>query len=164
VVGKGSLTLKDDVANDKKDVLTWKWAKGDATIVDDFGDPLMATAYDLCLYDGSGALVAKTRVPAGGLCGKPNRPKPCWKSNKPGFKYRDSIGGAGGVRAVTLKSGAQTKASIVVQAKGPGLDLPPLPVGSFPLRVQLRNTAGVCFDAEFSEPRKHDGGRFVAKR
>jgi hypothetical protein len=34
-----------------KDKLTWEWWRGEATLKEEFGNPLSTTSYDLCVYD-----------------------------------------------------------------------------------------------------------------
>ena len=43
------------------------------------------------------------------------------------------------------------KSKIIVKGKGLNLDMPPLPLDP-PVRVQLRNSAGMCWEACYSAP------------
>src|SRR5262245_21126296 len=53
---KAKLILKrKDGEHDK---LVWKWSKGEATTLADFGDPVHSTTYTLCVYDQSGGVPA----------------------------------------------------------------------------------------------------------
>jgi hypothetical protein len=55
--GKGTALLKTSHL-DKRDALNWKYIKGAATTLADFGDPLTATDHTLCIYDSFGASAA----------------------------------------------------------------------------------------------------------
>jgi hypothetical protein len=82
------VTLKDK-SPDKRDGLNWKYIKGAATTLADFGDPLTSTDYTVCIYDSSRgrSRSCSPAAPAGGTCGT----KPCWKTIKGGFKYNDKL-------------------------------------------------------------------------
>ena len=74
----------------RQDRLTWRWTTG-FSIKADFGDPVNATAYDLCLYDkgtGSLRLVARASASAGESCSG----APCWNETPRGYKYRNPAG------------------------------------------------------------------------
>jgi hypothetical protein len=63
---------------DAADRFTWSWTSGSATTLGEFGDPVGATDYTLCLYDMWGptsALLFRAVAPAGGVCAGP----PCWQ-------------------------------------------------------------------------------------
>lgn len=158
VAGKSTLALKDN-PDDAKDTFSWTWAKGSVTTRSEFGDPTTTTYYDLCVYDGSSQLVMTASVPPGGFCGK----KPCWKPTKRGFTYANKTLVPDGVQQLVLSDGAVAgKAKIVAKGNGVNVDMPALPL-LVPLRVQLKNTAGVCWEAEFLVPSKNEVGQFKAK-
>ena len=75
--GKGSLRIKDR-SPDAGDQLLWRWAKGEETLVEAFGDPLLTTDYAFCLYDRSASSEPRLEaaIAAGGTCAG----RPCWKS------------------------------------------------------------------------------------
>jgi photosystem II stability/assembly factor-like uncharacterized protein len=159
--GKSVLTIKDK-KNNKQDTLVWKWLKGEAVSVGDFGDPLTTDTYSLCIYDESVApplLLLGATAPAGGTCGK----KPCWKvSGKTGFKYKDGQRTADGFDTITLKAGAAGKAQTVVTLKGISFAIPTLPL-NLPVRAQLQAGNGNCFDTHFSTVRKNLVDQFDAR-
>jgi len=158
VAHKGALAVTNSVRS-AGDALAWTWAKGSVTPKSDFGDPTATTDYDFCVYDGSGTLVAHTHAGAGGICGR----HPCWKSTRHGFTYASPLRTADGLGRIALTEGlADGKARISLKAGGANLSLPTLPLAT-PLRVQLRNTSGVCWEATFSAPRKNDAKHFTAK-
>jgi hypothetical protein len=160
VSGKSTGALIDK-SPDTKDQLQWKWASGDATTKGDFGNPLAADDYVVCLYDGSGLRAAMV-APAGGTCGT----KPCWKDQKKGFLYKTNAPVAGGLTQIQLLAGSDGKARIAV--KGKGAALPDVPVTSLasPVTLQIRRSSGsVCFGTSFGFPPavKHTAAQFKDK-
>jgi len=166
--GAASLQLKDNV-NDAKDALAWTWAKGAATLLTDFGDPVNgSTAYTLCVYAALGGvpeLVVPATVPAGRLCVG----TPCWRATKTGFLFKDKDLKYGGIAQITLKAGVAGKASVVVKAKGANVPVPaPTAAGLLAqdptVVVQLKNSEGVCWAASYSAPAtKNDATQFKDK-
>ena len=153
---RGSIQLKDRTP-DSRDQLGWKFTKGDATTVADFGDPVNgSTSYDLCVYDetaGVPSLILQASIPAGGLC----KGKPCWKgagaANKNGFRYSDKLTSNGGIQKITLKPGIDGKAKVQVKGKGANVAPPPLPLAQdTSVTVQLKNSAGVCWGTSYDAP------------
>jgi uncharacterized delta-60 repeat protein len=146
--GKSVLQLRDRSPNGG-DALKWRWSAGDATGLDDFGDPLGATAYSFCVYDESGptpALVYEATAPAGGTCGA----KPCWKlAGTKGFKRKDPDALSEGLVSHLLKAGEAGKAQAVVKGKGERVGPPGLPL-ALPLRAQLQAFDAGCFEARYS--------------
>jgi cysteine-rich repeat protein len=161
VAQKATLALRD-AADDTRDALSWTWRRGAATTRRDFGDPILSTSYDLCIYDGSMTLIAAASVPAGGLCGT-SSPKSCWKRTAKGFRYADNSLAADGVQSVALSEGLASHARMLVDARGVNVEMPLLPVSALPLHVQLKNTAGVCWEATYSAPTRNDVGQFRAR-
>ena len=161
-MSQNSLLVLKDSANDANDTLTWQWMKGEATTKTDFGDPLTTTDYTLCLYDETGgvpSLLLSATAPAGGTCAG----KPCWKETKKGFKYQDKERTLDGLAAIVLKEGNDGKARVTARGKGANLVMPALPLDT-KVTVQLVNTAGVCWDAEYSTPAiKNQNTRFRDK-
>ncbi len=143
----GSLVLKS--ASSAKRSLSWKWSKGAATSLADFGEPSDHDGYALCIYDESGSqpgLLFGAVAPAGGSCGA----KPCWHAaGKNSQLYRDPAGTPDGLTALTLHAGPQGKAKLSATASGANLALPILPL-PLPLRLQLQSQGGGCWEAEFS--------------
>jgi hypothetical protein len=116
----------------------------------DFGDPTAATAYVPCVYDGTPSTTLAARVRAGGTCGE----RPCWKATRRGFRYRDRHATSGGIAALTLEAGAEAASAIRLKGKGVELDMPALPLqqDTGTVVVQLKNDAGVCWEARYSAP------------
>jgi len=125
----------------------------------------VTTDYALCLYDFGPPrrLVLDAEVPGGGMCGA-RRPKPCWKSTKAGFQYKDADGASEGVRSILLQEGLEPgKAKIVWQGKGALLAVPsPLDLVP-PITVQLVNEAGRCWEATYSAPAQLEASKFKGK-
>lgn len=168
--GKALLLLKDK-ADDAKDGLKWKWAKGPIVDPADWGDPVSgSTSYRLCAWDESAggattSLAFSASVPPGGTC---KGGKPCWKSITNGFKFKDPDLTNDGIKVMVLKGNPAVagKAKIVMVGKGAAL---PYPGAMLPLTqdvtttVQLANSDGFCWEAEYSTNIKNDPELFKAK-
>jgi hypothetical protein len=152
-----------DRTPDSRDLLAWKWLKGDATDVSAFGDPTTTTGYDLCLYDETGgtpALVQAVAIDPGGLCNGQD----CWKPRTHGFKYGNKAGTPNGVVSLFLNDGGPGTAHISLKATGLNLALPVLPLQQDPtVTLQLRNDLGECWDADYSTAQRNEVGNFKAK-
>ncbi len=148
VGGKSQLVLKNRL-NDNSDSVTWKFARGEATTLADFGNPLADGTYRFCVYDDVG-LGTKlwAAIPEGGTCGA----KPCWKAkgNK-GFSYTNGAATHDGIRSINLTAGVDGKAAITVKGRGANLRGPDLPFGQMPVRAQLIAGNDVCWETEFDE-------------
>jgi len=156
-----STILLKDREPDSRDQLVWKWLKGAATTKAEFGDPLTADDYELCMYDANG-LVSSSRVPAGGVCAKG---KPCWKEQSKGYRYADKDRTPDGMDRLQLKEGVAGKAKVLVKGKGLRLDLPALATLAAPVTVQAINAAsGRCWEAVYAPPfLRQDAEQFKAK-
>jgi hypothetical protein len=159
--GKAKLIIKDN-ATDKGDKLIFKWLKGEAVALGDFGDPLAGgNDYALCLYSSVGGALLETELlaPAGGGCKKPTDggTQPCWKAlSTKGFKYARKDRHPDGVTPVKLLAGVAEKAKVLVKAKGEFLPLPALPL-TLPVTVQLQSAGGPCWTATYSSAILNDG-------
>ncbi len=153
--GKASLALRNSVGN-VRDTLTWRWLKGGATTLADFGNPTVGGGYELCVFDdvaGVPDLVLDAAVPAGAN----------WQATGRGYKYKDKDSLHGGVRSMLLKSGDDGGAAIVVKARGEHLEMPALPLAQNPtVTVQLLG-ANACWEAQYGTNRVNDGVQFKAK-
>jgi hypothetical protein len=158
--GKSSLLLKAEPGGEK---LIWKWLRGDATDVGDFGDPQMGlTAYSLCVYSGAGNTMIMEVGPLpqatcdGGLC---------WQPTGSGYRYKDSAATNDGVRRVALKAGGAGKAKTMVKGKGSNLPLPAFgPTGlTLPITAALVNSAGECWAASYTSATANGPTEFKAK-
>jgi hypothetical protein len=160
MTGASSVRLRANV-DPSKDVLTWAWKKGAFTSLVDFGNPTATTSYAFCLYDSTPRLVMSARAPAGGLCGN----GPCWKPMTLGFRYSKKAQTPDGLYQIILKPGMDGKPKITVKGRGVNLALPPLPLTQDPtVVVQLKNNAGVCWEADYSAPAiRNTSTQFKAK-
>ncbi len=143
--------------------LAWRWRHGAVTGLADFGSPTTTTSYALCLYEpaaGGTYLGTAAAIPAGGLCGR----DPCWHPTTTGFVYSNKAGTPAGVQRVRLKAGAVPGvASVTVRGLGALLPIPTLPIPNGPkVTVQLRTSAGACWEADYSSALRNDAVRFRA--
>lgn len=138
----------------ERDRVAWKWTRGEATGIEDLGDPLAESDAALCVYDESGnvpRLVFRTVAPGGeSLCGTSSR----WRKVGNGYRYRDTTRIPDGVFTVRLGASASSNAKVSYAATGSnlagrsfGMPAPPLVL---PLRVQLHVQGGMCFEARYS--------------
>jgi hypothetical protein len=137
--------------------LGWRWAAPLGAA--DLGDPVGASAYRLCVYDGNGALLADLGVPAGRRCGG----KPCWRRAGAGFQFRDVSGRNRGVYRLGLKPGS--KGRVGVRAKGANLPLPALPLAApagVTAQVRRDDDPTRCWGAVFSTSRTNTATGFAA--
>lgn len=145
--GKSSLTLKDRTP-DSRDGFAWKWTKGAATLKSEFGNPPAGGYLQFCLYDGNG-LVMTASIPGGGTCGS----SLCWKDITSGYSYTDRDLTPGGLQTLRLGQGLQPgQSKITLKGRGVNLDMPALATLTAPLRAQLRNPGGVCWEATYGAP------------
>jgi hypothetical protein len=161
VPGKSTLQVTDKTP-DIKDRLHWKWQKGAATAVADFGDPTTTTGYALCLYDGNDTRIASATIPAGGTCNVKS-PRPCWRASRSGFRYVDRDLTPSGVQQLTLRAGVSGKGQIGVKGRGLVLETPDLPISTLPIRVQLVNGLGECWEATYATTLRNQDDRLKAK-
>jgi hypothetical protein len=83
-----------------------------------FGDPVGGpSVYDVCVYDGTGALAAALRIDrAAQACGGGGRS--CWRSmGAAGFRYRDPDLAAHGARRIVARGGAAGAGRLTLLAK-----------------------------------------------
>jgi hypothetical protein len=159
---KASLSVTDR-SPDVNDKLSWKWTAGAATTLADFGTPLTTTSYQLCVYDAAGDTVARASVPPGGTCDG----RPCWSAKGGRYLYRSRErvpgGGKRSTLRLTLGSGVDGKAKILLKGRGVHFGLDALPWAQ-PVVVQLKNGEGECWEARYDAPaRRNQPGRFVDK-
>jgi Tol biopolymer transport system component len=162
--GRSSLQFKDK-GEAKKRKFGWKWSKGPLTPVADFGDPVTSDSYLLCVYDGSDR-ISTGYAEAAKRCGKPGKPKSCWKATKTGYKFKDKSASPVGTSGVGVKgSDDPGKAKINFKGKGANVIMPDLTGLTGPVLVQMQNTeTGTCFEATYSAPfLKQDATQLKAK-
>ncbi len=161
---KGSLSVRND-ADDDRDALRWKWARGSAITMADFGDPVAAHGYRLCVYDattGTSELAAALAV----------RPGVGWSSTgTTGWRYRDGHGDEDGVAKIQLKAGGSGVGKIQLVAKGAALPTPdPHSAVEYfdadpQITVQLVRDGGPqCWSSEFTDASTNSGQEYQATR
>ncbi len=153
--------LKDHIL-DTRDGLAWRWNKGQATAITDFGDPTRNTRYSLCLYDQSSD--PQPRIEVGMFAGGSCNARPCWKRTRSGFRYSSRLGNAAasGVTRLGLKAGNDARARITLAGKGAFLPIENLGF-SLPVTVQLRNDLGSCWTADYSAFLRNDVSEYRAR-
>lgn len=158
---RASLTLRDrdGIA---RDTLAWRWKKGQATSREELGDPLDATDYAICVFDGhdtDATLVLQSHVPAAQPCGAAS----CWRDRGArGFSYKDKTAAADGVRKIVLKPGDDFRSSITLDVRGADLS-GRLPFASTPTLQLHRLDEEICWGAELSEIQRNDSGTLKAR-
>ncbi len=139
-----------DTTPDAGDQLSFAYGKGVATSKADFGDPRGTTDYSLCLFRETGpkTLLLRAKVPGGAQCSS----GPCWESSRSGYKYKDRNGTNSGIGSISLAAGDEGRSKIKLKAKGVNLVPPAIAVLGENITVQLINSDGICWDAEFPTP------------
>jgi hypothetical protein len=138
-----------DGSTESRDRLSWRWQGGNG----EFGNPASDTDYELCVFDAQGVTIAHATVPAGGDCDG----RPCWRQRSSGFRYSQGKG-ASSMRLTLRTRGADTR--IMLSGRGARLVVDPLPAAQ-PLTVQLQNSDGRCWEADYSAPaRRNEDGQF----
>ncbi len=137
--GKSVLFVQQHAELEGRDMLLWKWLRGQPTTQSDFADPTATAAYVFCLYDTRGAVMGM-QVPPG----------TAWKPIKSGYRYVDPTQSAGGVKRIVLKGSDLDRSRIVVRGGGMNLPRPVLSGVTPPLVAQITNASnGICFEGRF---------------
>ena len=149
---RGVLRLKN-VTDDTKDRLRWRWRRGQATTLADFGVPTGTTSYTLCIYSGTSNALAYT-APGGAN----------WSAiGTKGFRYKDKTAANDGLRRIVLRSGVDGKSRALVRGLGTNLPDPTLPL-DLPVTAQLINSdTSTCFTTSFSTAKKNTSTLFRAR-
>ncbi len=151
VSGRAALQLANTTTARAK--LLWKWKRGDATTLQDFGDPLSTTAYAFCVYDTSAevpALVMSATAPAGGICAG----VPCWRQRPRGYVYKNTELTPDGLLSLSLNGGDQGRASLTAKGRTSLLHMPSLPLHQeSTVTVQVVSSDGAaCWQAAYTAP------------
>ena len=152
----GSLVLKN---KNGKSRLVWKWSRGLAVDVAEFGAPPAFDDYTMCVHvqDGGGAtLLVEAVAPAG----------PAWDDRgAKGFRYKEKSGVPDGMTQVRLRPGAEGKAKLKAKAKGGHFDLGGLGLDSAAVvTARLKGPGAACYGFELAAPfSKNDATRFSDK-
>jgi cysteine-rich repeat protein len=155
---KSQLTMKNKLP-DQADQVVWKWTKGAATTLADFGLPYVSDSYELCVYDATPSVLFHGHFPAAGTCAG----LACWKTLPgKGYLYKDKDRTPDGMEKLQLVAGAAGSAKISLKGKAERLEMPTLGALSLPLTVQFRG-GGQCWGASFSTPLASTSEQFKAK-
>ena len=107
-------------------------------------------------------LVSSATIPAAHSCNG-GGPGSCWRPTRSGFRYADRAGYPDGIVSAKLREGREPgRAAIVMRGKGATVDMPVMPLDA-PVRVQLKNSAGTCWEAEYGLPSRNAQDEFRAK-
>jgi hypothetical protein len=174
--GRSTLMIKDATPNGRDRVV---WTVGgmfsDPQRHDPgfaFGTPTDALAehdYTLCVYDESAptpSVVFQATAPAAGDCGG----RPCWRSVKlsqsgsiSGYAYLDGEQTPHGLDKIFLKT-TTVGGGIRLKVQGKGEQLSNAPLGmatpplNLPLRVQLHNRHGYCWEDTYATASRNEPG------
>lgn len=157
---KSLFVLKDNV-DDQKDQVIFDFVRGTTLrTVTDFGNPLTSATLTLCLYI-DGMLAEQADVLPDGLK---------WQAvGAKGFRYRDVAGASDGITQVLLKAGdGSTPAppKLVWKGKGAALPFPAAPLPE-PLNISVQvvtTPSGICWSDTYTTAIKNQAGLFKAKR
>ena len=160
--GRSALIIKRK-GDDAKHKLLWKWLKGQATELGDFGDPQTSANHVLCLYGGASETLltdGEIQVPKDAALWTP--------IGATGWRYRDASAAEDGAQKLLLKSSSQDKSKAMLKGKGSLLPDPTLPVASasLPLVVQLLNSqTSTCLESTLTatDVVTNDNTQFKAK-
>jgi hypothetical protein len=152
-----------DVTRPESPRLLWKWAKGQATSMAEFGSPETVDDYGMCIYEAATSAphrIGSARLMAGENCPAP----PCWHRGVTALRYRSSMGLP--FTSVRMRSGTDGRASIKMTARSipvlldfSGLTGP----AATPILVQLQSENGSCWEATYSSPTRNDGVKLNAR-
>lgn len=155
-----SVFLVLDATTDK---MKWRWKKGEVVAPADLGTPAVDTDYALCVFDysdGVPELVASYSAPASASA---------WIIKPAMVKYLDKTGSVDGITLAKAKSvDVPGRSSFLMNGKGLNLTLPTAISGSeffdmdASLTVQALNSAGACWNTDFTTARKNTGTKFKA--
>jgi hypothetical protein len=136
--------------------MEYRWTRGDATTIADYGDPLERHSYTLCIVDfirGFPVVKDCARAPAGILG---------WREKGNGYKYRMKDGSPGGLTRLKLRRGEQNRGKMTALGEGMDFELPLAQDPEVRVLVLGNNT---CWQARFvDEAKKNDAKRFKAKQ
>jgi len=165
---KASLKITEKKAGHERLKLSLK-KLDTATSATDFGDPVSGTtAYEVCIFDAAGSRVASLAVDqAGATCGS----KPCWKTTKSGYAYKNRDKASDGVKRISARAGEPGKGKLSVEARNrANRDQTAQPTGvtlalegTTSATVQVVTSDASCLGATLTTVKKADAIQFKAK-
>lgn len=155
---KGKLAVTTSISKPLSGKMTWKLSKIDAVSLAEIGDPVNAgTSYAVCLYDAQASLLFGARVLSGAN----------WTKNEGKLSYKDKLLAQDGVKKLKLTANSIAgKSSLSFTASNKLNTMASIgepPYADLPLTVQMVNSVGTCWSAEFATADKNEPGRFKAK-
>lgn len=160
VAGGGKIKFTQNSAYPGKNTLDWKWRKGQATSLADFGDPTFDTSYTACVYDPALSTFDLT-MDAWPGCSEDR----CWTATSKGYKYKAR---QGYIRRMSLTAGPDGKAAFDLRARATPQSLLPL---ASQIVVQLKawhfapngdRTVDRCWESTFSNPATSTDAKYKA--
>jgi cysteine-rich repeat protein len=145
----------------RRDHVHFRWSRGPAVAMSDFGNPTTTTRYALCVYDEvNGVPSSPYRGEPGGTCGRTS----CWRQVPNGWSFTSRPTTPNDLTRVVLHAGGAGKATLAATADRADLALVPFPLRATPAVVaQLRTTTGACWGATFSTRiKRNDATGFIA--
>jgi hypothetical protein len=160
--GHALVRLYEHPRRDDLDSLFFHMGKVDARVAD-FGDPTSGTEYQLCVYgresEGSApfGLIVNPRASSG----------PAWRALRGGggFVYRSRRDDDDGLTTILLRARDDGRGgTILVWGFGDDLDMADLPLDEAAgVEVQLHNSLGQCWGAEFPDALRNTSTIFRAR-
>lgn len=135
-------------ASSRRNVMVWRWVRGQETTVADLGDPFATHSYAVCVYDASARAqpLIDLAVPAGGACGR----IPCWRElSGQRIDYFDKARFVGGIELLRVTPKPEGRARVIVRARKENLALPTTPLTP-PVTVQLQAANDTCWTAHYA--------------
>lgn len=136
---------------DKKDRLEWTWVYGEATQLTDFGNPTAGTSNAVCVYNGLDQIVFSASILGGNG----------WSQRGSAYYFTDSAATQEGIGKIILRA-RNNKARLRVVGRGKNSNLGNSGMGNFPqlgampiasapqpVRVQLLNSDGECWQSNY---------------
>lgn len=157
----GGSTLSGKEMQAANNMLDWKWSKGQATLLADFGDPVGGvTTYTACVYEPSVGGY-RLQLEAWSGCSDDR----CWTATSKGYKFKAR---SGYVRRMSLTAGPDGKAKIDLRAKTIPSVLPYTPEVVIQLKAWHWSLGGdpavhACWGATFSNPAVNHAAKFKAR-
>lgn len=155
---KSKLSIKTDALNPVKNKLVWKWSKGDVITNLDAGNPASgSTEHSLCIYDATSTLIYKATIPPLTSWVQPSLLK---------FTFKDATQIQEGAKILKMTIGTPGKTKIAFTASNKLSTMSPVlapPYSNTPIRVQLINSLGTCYEAIMTNVKKNETGKFSGK-
>jgi 6-phosphogluconolactonase (cycloisomerase 2 family) len=156
--------IKKKPSSPSASTMSWKWKKGEATTVADFGDPSSDTTYTMTVSDASGEKFS-LEIPRGEVFPEANP----WLALSDGYRFLEKSRTHSGAYKVVLKEGEDGRSAVSSLHKGENLtaELPADLTFQAPVTVRLRNNdpanQGICWESKMSELRKAEPDMLMAR-